>query len=143
MKLAKSMAMGMLSLAAIAYSCGGGGTSDSSSESSSSGSTPAPAASSQSLEDKYKDDPVFVAGSAKAKEAGCTACHMVERKIVGPSYADVAAKYENTEENVAMLTSRVIKGNVGEWGEVPMPAHPHLENDDVETIVKYVLLLKK
>jgi cytochrome c len=143
MKIAKSMAMGVIAIATLAYSCGGGSSSDSSSESSTtSSSAPAPVAS-QSLEDKYKDDPVFVAGSSKAKEAGCTACHMVERKIVGPSYADVAAKYENTQENVELLTSRVIKGNVGEWGEVPMPAHPHLDNSDVETIVKYVLLLKK
>ncbi|MBW3467352.1 c-type cytochrome [Arthrospiribacter ruber] len=142
MKTIKSMALGMVAIASLAYACGGGGSSSSSSETTTSTSSSAPAAS-QSLEDKYKDDPVFVAGSSKAKEAGCTACHMVERKIVGPSYADVAAKYDNTPENVELLTSRVIKGNVGEWGEVPMPAHPHLDTDDVETIVKYVLLLKK
>lgn len=134
--------MGVIALSAIAYSCGGG------SNSSDSGSNTPPAATtstaeSVSLEDKYKDDPVFVAGSAKAKEAGCTACHMVERKIVGPSYADVAAKYENNAENLELLTSHVINGNVGVWGEVPMPAHPHLAKEDVETIVKYVLLLKK
>lgn len=140
MKSMKSLAFGVIAIASMAYACGGGSSSSSSETATS--STPAPAAT-QSLEDKYKDDPVFVAGSAKAKEAGCTACHMVERKIVGPSYADVAAKYENTAENVELLTSRVINGNVGEWGEVPMPAHPHLDNEDVETIVKYVLLLKK
>ncbi|PRY87488.1 c-type cytochrome [Mongoliibacter ruber] len=142
MKSIKSLAFGMIAIASFTYACGGGGSSSSTSETTSTTSSPAPAAT-QSLEDKYKDDPVFVAGSAKAKEAGCTACHMVERKIVGPSYADVAEKYENTAENVELLTSRVIKGNVGVWGEVPMPAHPHLDNDDVEAVVKYVLLLKK
>ncbi|RZS98764.1 c-type cytochrome [Cecembia calidifontis] len=142
MKLNKSLSAGVILLSLIAYSCGGGGSS--SSESSSSSAPSAPAASAPvSLEDKYKDDPVFIAGSAKAKESGCTACHMVERKIVGPSYADVAAKYDNTEENVKMLTEHVINGFVGNWGEVPMPAHPHLAKEDVETIVKYVLLLKK
>lgn len=142
MKLIKSLSAGVILLSAIAYSCGGGGSSSSESISTSTQSAPA-ASAPVSVEDKYKDDPVFVAGSAKAKESGCTACHMVERKIVGPSYADVAAKYENTEENVALLTDHVINGNVGNWGEVPMPAHPHLAKEDVETIVRYVLLLKK
>ena len=80
---------------------------------------------------------------AKAKEAGCTACHMVERKVVGPSYADVAEKYENTPENVAILTDHVINGNVGNWGEIQMPSHPQLERADVEDMIKYVLLLKR
>lgn len=141
MKLIKTLSIGVLALSTLAFSCGGGSSSSDSTASSTS-STPAPAAS-VSLEDKYKDNPVFIAGSAKAKESGCTACHMVERKIVGPSYADVAAKYENNAENIATLTAHVINGNVGVWGEVPMPAHPHLQKEDVETIVKYVLLLKK
>lgn len=142
MKLIKSLSAGLILLSTIAYSCGGGGSSSSESSGSNTQSTAVPTAP-VSLEEKYKDDPVFVAGSAKAKESGCTACHMVERKIVGPSYADVAAKYENTEENVSLLTEHVINGNVGSWGEVPMPAHPHLAKEDVETIIRYVLLLKK
>ena len=141
MRLIKILSAGVIALSTITYSCGGGGSNSSESASTTSQSTSAPAK--VSLEDKYKDDPVFIAGSSKAKEAGCTACHMIERKIVGPSYADVAEKYEATDENIAMLTANVINGNVGNWGEVPMPAHPHLAKDDVETIVKYVLLLKK
>jgi cytochrome c len=139
MKIIRSLTIGLIAVSALTYSCGGGGSSSSTETST---STPPPAAAPVSLEEKYKDDPVFVAGSAKAKEAGCTACHMIQRKIVGPSYADVAAKYENTEENVELLTSHVINGNVGVWGEVPMPAHPQLSKEDVETIVKYVLILK-
>jgi cytochrome c len=139
MKLIKTLSIGVIAISALAYSCGGGGSSSSTETTT---STPPPSAAPVSLEEKYKDDPVFVAGSAKAKEAGCTACHMIQRKIVGPSYADVAAKYENNAENVALLTSHVINGNVGVWGEVPMPAHPHLNQEDVETIVKYVLILK-
>ena len=68
---------------------------------------------------------------------------MVDRKIVGPSYADVAAKYESTEENVTMLAQKVIAGGVGVWGEVPMPAHPGLTEEDAKDMVRYVLLLKK
>lgn len=139
MKIIRLLTIGVIAVSALTYSCGGGG---SSSTTETSTTTPPASAAPVSLEEKYKDDPVFVAGSAKAKEAGCTACHMIQRKIVGPSYADVAAKYENNAENVALLTSHVINGNVGVWGEVPMPAHPHLSQEDVETIVKYVLILK-
>ncbi|GHB35446.1 c-type cytochrome [Mongoliitalea lutea] len=138
MKVLKSFSIGIIAIAALSYACGGGG---SSSETASSSTPAAPAK--VSLEDKYKDDPIFIEGSAKAKQAGCTACHMVERKIVGPSYADVAEKYAATPENIEMLTAHVINGNVGNWGEIQMPAHPHLAKEDVETIVKYVLLLKR
>lgn len=137
MKISKSLSLGMLAVSAFLFACGGG--SNSGAETAETTTAPAKV----SLEDKYKDDPVFIAGAAKTKEAGCTACHMVERKIVGPSYADVAEKYENTEENVKLLASHVINGNVGNWGEVPMPAHPHLNQEDVESMVRYILLLKK
>ncbi|MGY6521977.1 MAG: c-type cytochrome [Mongoliitalea sp.] len=137
MKVLKSLSIGLMAIATLSFACSGGG---SSSETAS--STPA-APVKVSLEDKYKDDPIFIEGSAKAKQAGCTACHMIERKIVGPSYADVAEKYENTPENIAMLTAHVINGNVGNWGEIQMPAHPHLAKEEVETIIKYVLLLKR
>ncbi|MFD2037060.1 c-type cytochrome [Belliella marina] len=139
MKLIKPFSIGVLALSSLMYACGGG--SDKSSETTA--TTPPPQDTKISLEEKYKDDPVFIKGSAKAKEAGCTACHMLERKVVGPSYADVAAKYENTPENVALLTDHVIKGSVGNWGEIQMPSHPQLEKSDVEDMIKYVLLLKR
>jgi cytochrome c len=96
-----------------------------------------------SLEDKYKDDPVYIKGLEKVKGSDCTGCHQVDRKLIGPSYADVAAKYENTEENVAMLTQKVIAGGVGVWGEIPMSAHPNLSEEDAKDMVRYVLLLRK
>lgn len=141
MKISKSISFGLMAVSLLTFACGGGGSSTSTTTETV--ATPPPAAAPVSLEDKYKDDPVFIAGSAKTKEAGCTACHMVERKIVGPSYADVAAKYESTPENIELLTSHVINGHVGTWGEIAMPPHPQLAKEDVETMVKYVLLLKK
>jgi cytochrome c len=68
---------------------------------------------------------------------------MVERKIIGPSYADVAAKYENTEENVTMLAGKIIAGGAGVWGEVMMSPHPSLSEEDAKDMVRYILLLKK
>jgi len=142
MKLIKSLTLGLIVASALTYSCGGGSTSETATTETAV-TTPPPAAAPVSLEDKYKDDPIFIAGQAKTKEAGCTACHMVERKIVGPSYADVAAKYESTPENIALLTKHVIEGHVGTWGEIAMTPHPQLAPADVEAMVKYVLLLKQ
>ncbi|MCH7408995.1 c-type cytochrome [Belliella sp. DSM 111904] len=137
----KTLSLGLVALTTLAFACGGG--SQESTQSADSANSASVQEANISLEDKYKDDPVFITGSAKAKEAGCTACHMIERKVVGPSYADVAAKYENTPENVSLLADHVIDGNVGNWGEIQMPSHPHLERADVEDMIKYILLLKK
>lgn len=142
MKITKPLNLGLLALAGLAFACGGG-------EKAAETVTPeaaAPAAAPAqeiSLEDKYKDDPIYIKGLEKLKTSDCTSCHMVERKIVGPSYADVAAKYESTEENVTMLAQKVIAGGVGVWGEVPMPAHPGLSEEDAKDMIRYVLLLKK
>ena len=128
-------------LAGLAFSCGGG---EKSAESSAEASTATETATAEvSLEDKYKDDPVYIKGLEKVKGSDCTGCHQVERKLIGPSYADVAAKYENTEENVTMLSQKVIAGGVGVWGEVPMSAHPNLSEEDAKDMVRYVLLLRK
>jgi cytochrome c len=128
-------------VAGFAFSCGGG---EKSAETSAEASTTTETATAEvSLEDKYKDDPVYIKGLEKVKGSDCTGCHQVDRKLIGPSYADVAAKYENTEENVAMLTQKVIAGGVGVWGEIPMSAHPNLSEEDAKDMVRYVLLLRK
>ena len=128
-------------LAGLAFSCGGG---EKSAETSAEASTTTGAATAEvSLEDKYKDDPVYIKGLEKVNNAGCTLCHQVGRKVVGPSYADVAAKYENTEENVNMLAKKVIAGGAGVWSEVPMSPHPSLSEEDAKDMVRYILLLRK
>jgi cytochrome c len=128
-------------LAGLAFSCGGG---EKSAETSAEASTTTETATAEvSLEDKYKDNPVYIKGLEKVKGSDCTGCHQVERKLIGPSYADVAAKYENTEENVTILAQKVIAGGVGVWGEIPMAAHPNLTEEDAKDMVRYVLLLRK
>ncbi|MHA7130334.1 c-type cytochrome [Algoriphagus namhaensis] len=139
MKIKSLVPLSIAILAGVAVACGGG---EKSTESTAEAPAPAPAKE-VSLEEKYKDDPIYIKGLEKVKGSDCTSCHMVERKIVGPSYADVAAKYESTEENVEMLATKVIQGGVGNWGEVPMPAHPGLSEEDAKDMVRYVLLLKK
>lgn len=140
MKITKPLNLGFAVLAGMAFACGG---SEKSSEKEAVVETkPAEPVVEMSLEEKYKDDPIYIKGLEKLKTSDCTSCHMVERKIVGPSYADVAAKYESTDENITMLAEKVIAGGVGVWGEVPMPPHPALSLEDAKDIVAYVLLLK-
>ncbi|WP_158858989.1 c-type cytochrome [Lunatibacter salilacus] len=139
MKLNKTLSLAVVAGAMMVYSCGGSG-----SKTETTTSTPAPApAKEMTPEEKHKDNPDFVNGLALVKQSDCPSCHMVDRKIVGPSYGDVSEKYEITDENVERLASHVINGNVGVWGEIPMPAHPALSKEDAELMVKYVLLLKK
>lgn len=142
MKITKSLNLAIVALAGLAFACGGGETTSESTTVTETPAAPAPAIE-LSLEEKYQDNPVYIKGLEKVKASDCTSCHMVERKIVGPSYADVAAKYESTEENIAMLAQKVVEGGVGVWGEIPMPPHPTVSLDDAKDMVAYVLLLKK
>ena len=128
-------------LGGIAFSCGGGGKTAETSAEATASTEAAPVE--VSLEDKYKDDPIYIKGLEKVKGSDCTGGHQVDRKLIGPAYADVAAKYENTEANVTMLAQKVIAGGVGVWGEIPMAAHPNLTEEDATDMVRYVLLLRK
>jgi len=82
-----------------------------------------------------------MANPALAQKKNCLACHAVDRKVVGPAYKDIAAKYAD-QNVVAKLTSKVMKGGSGVWGAVPMPANPQVNQAEAETLVKWVLSLK-
>jgi cytochrome c len=140
MKITNLLTVGLIALAGLTFACGGGEKTAETSEVAV--TAPEPVAE-ISLEEKYQNDPVYIKGLEKLKASDCTSCHMVERKIVGPSYAEVAAKYESTEENVNMLAAKVIAGGVGVWGEIAMPPHAALSEEDAKDMVRYVLLLKK
>ena len=89
------------------------------------------------------DNPDYQKGLALVAGSDCLTCHKTSEKNIGPAYKEVAAKYENTEENVKMLAGKIIKGGSGNWGAIPMTPHPQLKQEDVEQMVKYILLLKK
>ncbi len=78
-------------------------------------------------------------GLALAKKSGCTACHGVSNKIVGPGFNDVAAKYKGNAGAPATLTAKVKSGGSGVWGPVPMPPQAQVKDDDVKTLVSWVL----
>jgi cytochrome c len=88
-------------------------------------------------------NPDYKAGLALIAKNDCLTCHDVNKKIVGPAYADVAAKYAGQDTAVTYLAHKVIAGGSGVWGNIPMTAHPQLSEADAEQMVKYVLLLKK
>ena len=92
---------------------------------------------------------LFVAGQATAdldlaKKSGCLACHSVEKKVVGPSWNDIGAKYGDGDR--AMLIEKVKKGGKGNWtdvtGGVPMPPYsPRVADADIDTLVDFILSL--
>jgi cytochrome c len=85
--------------------------------------------------------PVF-ASMDLAKAKNCTACHAVDKKLIGPSYKDVAAKYATDKDAVAKLSKKVREGGVGAWGQIPMPANPQVTADEAATLVKWIMTAK-
>ena len=70
------------------------------------------------------------------------ACHAVDKKLVGPAYKDVAAKYSSDKAAVDKLAAKVIKGGGGVWGAVPMPANPQVSEADAKKLVTWILAAK-
>jgi cytochrome c len=74
-----------------------------------------------------------------AKKSNCMSCHQVDKKLVGPSYQDVAKKYAGKADAVKTLSAKVKAGGKGNWGEVPMPPNANVKDADIETLVKWIL----
>lgn len=97
---------------------------------------------------------LLVAGGANAaldnaaatelmKKDGCVACHAIDKKLIGPAYQDVAAKYKGDATAAAKLADKVKKGGVGVWGQIPMPPNAQASDADVKSLVDWILSLKK
>ena len=76
-----------------------------------------------------------------AKKYNCTACHSVDKKLVGPAYKDVAAKYAGDKTAAAKLADKIVKGGVGVWGQIPMPAN-NVTPDEAKALAAWVLSTK-
>ncbi|GAC1416265.1 MAG: hypothetical protein NVSMB6_18660 [Burkholderiaceae bacterium] len=70
---------------------------------------------------------------------GCLACHGIDKKIVGPGYHDVAAKYRGDAQAVSKLEASIRNGSVGKWGEVPMPPFSQLKPEEVHALAEFIL----
>ncbi|WP_047541102.1 c-type cytochrome [Methylotenera versatilis] len=80
------------------------------------------------------------AAKALAQKSGCLACHSIDKKVLGPSYKDIAAKYKGDKSAEAKLVAKVKTGGSGVWGPMPMPANsPQVKDDDIKTIVQWIL----
>lgn len=77
-----------------------------------------------------------------ATAKNCMACHAVEKKLVGPSYKDVAAKYAGQKDASDKLAAKIMKGGAGVWGPVPMPANPQVSADEAKTLAAWILVQK-
>ena len=73
----------------------------------------------------------------------CATCHKIDKKVIGPSYLDIAKKYPLNDKNINYLSDKIIKGGSGVWGAIPMAAHGALKKDDAKKIAKYILSLNK
>jgi cytochrome c len=131
----------VLFASALIYSCGSGEGEANTSSTNGGGADTTPTTTTE---------PAGTAGGAIANERGleligssdCTTCHGIDKKIIGPAYVDVAKKYENTPQVIDTLVSKIKKGGMGNWGNIPMTPHPDLPDADAQEMVKYILSLK-
>ena len=109
--------------------------------------TPAPAAAAEpAAEEKASPAPAAKAEASVAPDQmpekyGCTACHAVDHKVVGPAFKDVAAKYKGKDVEAA-LAEKIKNGGSGVWGQVPMPPNPQVPDEDLHAIVRWIVALK-
>ena len=83
-----------------------------------------------------------LADQALATSKNCMACHAVDKKLVGPSFKDVANRYASQSDATAKLASKIVKGGSGVWGPVPMPANNQVSEADAQKLAAWVLSLK-
>lgn len=87
-------------------------------------------------------DSVAASGSKLIAANDCLTCHQINQKSFGPSYQQIANKYENNQGNIENLADRIIKGGKGLWGQNAMTPHPNLSTPVAEQMVRYILTLR-
>ena len=90
---------------------------------------------------------MFAAGSAVASDklaqsSGCMTCHALDKKLIGPGFKEIAAKYKNDKGAEARLAQKIKSGGSGVWGTIPMPPNPHVKESDIKTLAQWVLSRK-
>jgi cytochrome c len=83
-----------------------------------------------------------LADQALATAKNCMACHAIDKKLVGPAYKDVAAKYAGQKDAVDRLAAKIMKGGSGVWGPVPMPANAQVNDAEAKKLAAWVLSQK-
>lgn len=90
---------------------------------------------------------LLLAGGVQADEKlaqanGCLTCHQIDKKVLGPGFKDVAAKYKGDKAAEANLIKKVKEGGKGAWGDMIMPPNAHVKDADIATLVKWILAQK-
>jgi cytochrome c len=85
--------------------------------------------------------PAF-ASAELAQKKNCMACHAIDKKVIGPAYKEVAAKYAGQKDAADKLAQKVMKGGSGVWGAVPMPANPQVNEAEAKQLAAWLLSLK-
>jgi cytochrome c len=91
---------------------------------------------------------LLAAGAAQANpdlaaKSACTACHAMDKKQIGPAFQEIAAKYAGDKDAEAKLVKKVKEGGSGVWGPMAMPPNAAVKDEDIKTLVKWVLAQKK
>jgi cytochrome c len=76
------------------------------------------------------------------KDKACLSCHQLDKKVVGPAYKDVAAKYKARKDAEAYLVSKIKGGSTGVWGQIPMPPNGTVNDEEAHTLAKFILTVK-
>jgi cytochrome c len=103
---------------------------------------PAPVAAEQAPKTEVAAVPVSKERTL-AQNSGCFTCHTIDKKLVGPAWNDIAAKYRGQKDAEAKLAGKVAKGGSGVWGPTPMPPNaPRIKENDIKALVHFILSLK-
>ena len=90
----------------------------------------------------HQEAPVtFLAGKMLMEKSDCKACHFMDKKSIGPSFAEVATKYKSNKKAIDLLSEKIINGGSGVWGDVAMAPHPAIGLPEAKQIVQYILSL--
>ncbi len=81
------------------------------------------------------------ADQALAQKSACMSCHQVAKKVVGPSYQDVAKKYKGDAKAADHIVTVIKKGGKGVWGPVPMPPHPQVSDENAKKLADWILAM--
>ncbi|HEY6978880.1 MAG TPA: c-type cytochrome [Chitinophagaceae bacterium] len=78
-------------------------------------------------------------GLAAIRTSNCFNCHSFNSKGIGPSFSDINKKYKPVAADMALLGKRIHEGSSGIWGDVKMPSHPELSNEQIQSIVRWIM----
>lgn len=121
----------------ILYSCGGGNSSDKNTSATNTTDT----AKTSGTETK---DPEAAKGLALISKSDCFGCHKLTEPAIGPAYSAVAEKYKVINDaTMDSMVTQIQKGGSGKWGTVPMTPHPQISKEDAQSMVHYIMSIKK